>query len=174
MKSVRVILLLFLCFSAVSLLAETVRIRSGVVLAAEISTAAPAIANRNADAFPNLPVQPLYAVVSLRLDPLRAISIFDYSLGEYGRIFPCIAMAKEGRFEYTTEKNNAAGVHQLLFVLDAKQFGLRSREGLTLFCHFPPEDGTYNTRLIFRNLSGASFTPASRIPAAGMMETAEK
>ena len=75
------LLLLPVLFLAVTAAAGIKHYRSGVIVAAEVTKAKLNIAHLPPLAFPDLPPDRAYAVVSVKLDDMRELSIFDYSLG---------------------------------------------------------------------------------------------
>lgn len=170
MNFVKLSLLFFILSAAVVLPAETVRFRSGVLLAAQLTKRTIPVAGAKADAFPPPPANKIYAIVSLKLDPVRKISIFDYSLEAYGRVFPCIAINQKNRFEYITHSIMSDKPLQLLFILDAVQTGLQKSEKLKLKSNFPPA-GVYDTDVVFQMLGSGAPAALTRVPAAGMFKS---
>ena len=74
---IRFTLIMLTAFAALMLSAETIKFRSGYVLAAELSTAKISVSGVLRDAPLTIPQNPVYAVVSVKLDSGRSISIFD-------------------------------------------------------------------------------------------------
>ena len=74
-----VLLIVTVLLATFSAYAESKHYRSGVILAAEITKANISVANLSSLAFPNMPQNKAYAVISVKLDSARELSIFDYS-----------------------------------------------------------------------------------------------
>lgn len=167
--------LLLIVFAAIglSLGAGTVRFRSGKVLAAELTTAKIKINNINPDVPPAIPNKPVYAVVSVKLDDLRNVSIFDYVLTSYGREFPCIAVRSGNNFDFADNPVSANGVIQLLFAADGLLVGKLPQETLILKSKFPPK-GLHDAKLTFTNLGSKAPSAISAIPAGGSFNAPEK
>ena len=81
---IRFTLIMLTAFAALMLSAETIKFRSGYVLAAELSTAKISVSGVHRDAPLVIPPNPVYVVVSVKLDSGRAISMFDYTLDAFG------------------------------------------------------------------------------------------
>lgn len=92
--------------------------RSGMVLAAELTTMPMKIVAFNALAFPNLPQDKAYVVLSIKLDDMRELSIFDYSLEIKGASFPCIAIRRNNNYEYYTGNLSGKELQQIVFAVD--------------------------------------------------------
>ena len=167
--------LLLIAFAAIglSLGAGTVRFRSGKVLAAELTTAKIKINNINPDVPPAIPTKPVYAVISVKLDDLRNVSVFDYVLTSYGREFPCIAVRSGNNFDFADNPVSANGVIQLLFAADGLLVGKLPQETLILKSKFPPK-GLHDVKLTFTNLGSKAPSAISAIPAGGSFNAPEK
>ena len=152
--------------------AGVLRFRSGEILAAELTSSDVTVRDLNPAAFPALPSQRLCAVLSIRLDYGRKISIFDYSLTVQGVACPCVAINDGSGFVSTERDFSDTGVLQLLFILDART---PPRSGpLTLKCNLPPTTGVYDRGVPFRGLGRSKPTPPDRIPASGAMEQTDR
>ena len=143
------------------------RFRSGEIVAAELTRTAPSIRDLDPLAFPALPKDRMYAVLSVRPDPGRPLSIFDYSLEDRDIVCPCVALNTGGGFVSTDQNVSGAPIVQLLFILDAGN--TRGNTLLTLKCNLPPANGVYDLKIPFRRMDFAYPTQPSRIPAEGMM-----
>ena len=106
--------LAFVSVLTASLYAGKQHCRSGEVLAAELTSAKINVANLPPLAFPATPANKVYAVVSIRLNDLRALSIFDYTLNFSGVEFPCIALWRNNRFEYFTGDISGKQIQQII------------------------------------------------------------
>ena len=174
--SMKHLLLLFCIAAAVTAAADTIRFRSGTVLAAEFSTKQPAFDNFAQERIlKDFPVR-VYAAVTVKLDPERKLSIHDYKLAGSGLVFDCIAIrTDDGNFDMTpvVEGANHYQKYTLLFLLDAQwakpgmvdQFALRSAAG--------PANRA-DTPLIFVHKNNQDFTRANQIPAKGLIKKVSK
>jgi hypothetical protein len=147
-------------------LAETIVFRGGEVLAAEVSTAVPRVANLAAD---EVPEGSVYALVTVRLHQGRTISAEDYSLRALGGLYRCIAVRTEN------EAFNAANWHisttspekkyGMLFALQIPAGQKYNNARFDLVCNAP---GKWNrTAIPFTDRRGQGFSPASSIPNTG-------
>ena len=141
--------------------------RSGTITAAEITSAPIKIHNLDPDAFPNLPEQKLFAILSIKLSPNRKITIFDYSLESRGSTYPCVAVNTDRSFK-SSEKDFAGDSIQLLFIIEARN--MPQWENITLKCNLPPTDGTYDITVPFKYLGYKSPAGLQRIPEIGLLE----
>ena len=162
-------LLLILILVSAMLTAEGAawRFRSGEIVAAEVTRTAPAIRDLDPPAFPALPKNRVYAVISVRPDAGRPLSIFDYSLEDRGVVFPCVALNSGSGFVSTDRNVSGAPLVQLVFILDAAS--VQDDAVLTLKCNLPPTNGIYDLKVPFRWVGFAEPTRPSRIPPEGMM-----
>jgi hypothetical protein len=143
-----VLLIVTVLLATFSAYAESKHYRSGVILAAEITKANISVANLSSLAFPNMPRNRAYAVISVKLDPARELSIFDYSLEIKGQTWPCAALYRNNRYEYTTVDIHGNGVMQMLFIVDSSII---------------PASGVVNA-VLKSNLSDARFYYDAEIP----------
>ena len=164
-------LALLLC-SAV-LLADKQPFRSGILLAAELSSVNQQIKDFDAEDYPGLPQQNrIYAAVTLKLFPGRQLSRHDYSLRVFGSDFKCAAIKVDngpwisvsGDIKFPESHRK----YTMLFILDSRVVGLNDQEKLNLKCNYPPAKSA-ETEIIFNNRKTANFTPASKIPESGIL-----
>ena len=161
----------FVLFCAVAVSAETVRFRSGEILAAELSKEKPE-GVRNADKLDlsELPDRRVYAALTVALDPGRKISIYDYSIKAFGVVSRCIALRNGSNSidgsRYETGGSDRENRCTLYFVLNAREVGIGSREKLTLVCNVPP---VQELAVTFVNRGSKAFTPPRSIPDSGAM-----
>ena len=164
---------LVLLLAATVLYADSQPFRSGVLLGAELSASPQKIIDFDADDYPDIPQQNrIYAAVTLKLFPGRQLSRHDYSVQVFGRDFKCAAIkvndgpwkSTSGDIMFPEGKNK----YTMLFILDNSVVGLNEKEKLDLKCNYPPVKYS-ETRLIFNNRGKNNFTPASKIPAAGIL-----
>ena len=161
-KSIFIIFLLL----AASLNAGVIRFRSGKIIAAEITGANVKIDNFDPHAFPAMPENRMYAVLSVKLDKGRAISIFDYSLEAFGTTCPCVAVNSGSGFRYTVNTLDGISSAQLLFVLDRRSIG--KTESIKIKCNLPPTDGTYDLSVPFENRNYNAPSGLNELPASGV------
>lgn len=154
--------------AAASIQAGTIRFRHGEIVAAEITAADVRIGNFDRHAFPALPNNRMYAVLSVKLDANRKISIFDFMLEAFGATSPCVAINPGSGFRYTTDTISGRRQVQLLFILEKRS--LQNREILKLKCALSPHDGSYDVNVPFRDRGTAQPTTPDAIPAAGSFE----
>ena len=159
-----------LIITAFALHGETIRFRSGNILAAEMSAATISIANTNPDMPLNIPQKPLYVVISVKLDSMRSISMFDYTLEAFGTEYKCAAINTGKRFEYTDATLSSGNVIQLLFIADNLIAGKLPEEKMTLKSNFTPKK-TYDITIPVTKMS--RLTPPGSIPVKGAFKSWE-
>lgn len=162
-------------FVVLSLTAAALPFRSGEILAAELSTAKPKIANEDPLAFPLDFTRMIYAALTVKVAEGRGLSIHDYALEAFGRNYPCIALRiGDGEYnadEYEVKRALPAEKYTLLFVLDATVVGFSPTETIRLRSLFPPKSRA-ELPVVFTNLGGKNFTQPRSIPAAGLLKKA--
>jgi hypothetical protein len=166
--------LAFVSVLTASLYAGKQHCRSGEVLAAELTSAKINVANLPPLAFPATPANKVYAVVSIRLNDLRALSIFDYTLNFSGVEFPCIALWRNNRFEYFTGDISGKQIQQMLFVIDSQYISGLNKLNISLKNKFSPANDQYNTQIPFVNIGTKMPTPPNKIPGTGLLEIPEE
>lgn len=169
----KILFFLSLLLTSSVLRADKIPFRSGILLAAELSSAAQKINDFDTEDYPGLPqTDRIYAAVTLNLFPGRQLSRHDYSLRVFGRDHKCAAIKVDngpwvsvsGDIKYPEQNRKYA----MLFILDSRIAGLKDKEVFSLKCNYPPEKYS-ETKIVFINRKQANFTPASRIPGTGMM-----
>ena len=110
----------------------TVDFRGGKVLCAELSTAVPRISGFVPDNYNELPADRIYAAVTVMCDEGRSLSIYDYGLEVFGKVYPCIAIRTNNGI-FTAAHDDSSRVnpkhkYTLLFITDSKLAGLNSNE----------------------------------------------
>ena len=115
--------------TALSLNAETVLFRGGEVLAAELSSRKPQVANLPAEETAQATV---YALVTVKLQPGRTISTEDYSLSALGGTYRCLAI-RENNGAFDAAKWHWAGAspqkkYGMLFALQLPAGLQRARQ----------------------------------------------
>jgi len=154
----------------------TVLCRSGELLAAEFTTRVPGGAALDPCRYPDLPKKRIFAAITLRPAPGRAVGIYDYTMRAFDRDMPCIGMDLEGEAIDPTLKTvppeRLAGGKRctLYFVLDGSLLGFKKVEAVILRCNFAPE-AIRDQRILLTNRGDDAFTPSRSIPAAGIMAT---
>ena len=169
----KIYIFFLLLFPVAAVMAENVPFRSGIILAAELSSAPQKILDFEEADYPNLPVgNRLYAAVTLKLCPGRQLSRHDYSLSITGSPNPCVAIRVDngpwksvsGDIEYAEPNKKYA----MLFILDSHAAGMDDVEKHGLKCNYPPAQ-VPETQFYFTNRRKQNFTPASKIPARGIV-----
>ena len=161
----------FAAAGMLSLSAATLAFRGGEILAAQLSTARPSISGEDPFAYPNDLDRKIYAALTVRMTPGRALSVYDYSLEAFGRPSPCVAIRagsgsfQAGKWEYANP--DAQSNYTLLFVLDGRQVGLQKVENLTLKANFPPPERA-EQQVPFVTLGSRPFP--TTVPADGIMQ----
>lgn len=162
----KIVLLLAVCLTGLAAYAETIVFRGGEVLSAEVSSAAPRVANLPAE---DAAGQRIYALVTVRLTQGRTLSVEDFSLNALGGLYRCIAIREnDGAF-------NAANWH-FASVSPAKKYGMLfalqipagqnyNNVKFDLVCNAP---GKWNrTAIPFTDRRSQAFSPASAISNNG-------
>ena len=172
-------ILFVLLFAAVVLCGGSVEFRGGRILCAELSrkNPAPAVTEKASVRYPELPLPAdrIYAAVTFKGHDGRKLSVHDYGIEHFGRVYPCIAFRKNGG-AFVDSPHEAPGIdpkarYTLLFILDSKLAGLNKTEELDVKALFPPEKLSH-CRVIFSNLGEGPFTAPAMIRDSG--QVAEK
>lgn len=168
----KVLMLLAVCLAAVTAAAETIVFRSGEILAAEISSAAPRVAHLSAEENTN---PRMYALVTVKLPQGRTISTEDYSLNALGALYRCIAIREDnGAFDAANWHMAAASPKKkygLLFALSVPVGQNYNNVTFELVSNAP---GKWNrTGIPFTDRRNQAFTPASSIPVSGKFPAAK-
>ena len=172
-------ILLVPLFAAALLCGGTAEFRGGRILCAELSRKdpAPAVTVKASVRHPELPLPAdrIYACVTFKGHDGRKLSIHDYGIESYGRVYPCVAFRKNGG-AFSDSVHDAPRIdpkarYTLLFILDSKFVGLNKVEELNVKALFPPEKIS-RSRVLFKNLEDGAFTAPDSIPESG--QVAEK
>jgi hypothetical protein len=149
------------------------RFRLGEILCAQMSKRMISVANWNKLAFPANYNSKAYAVVVVKLDKGRSLSIYDYCLKQGYDKYPCVAIRKgDGRFDATNWKiDNASSdtLYSMLFIVNIPGYSSSSKLDYTLFYNLN-NSGMIKTVLNFKNLYYSSFTAVNSIPQAGLLQ----
>ena len=170
----RLLILVTTLFAALLLKAEPIIFRSGKVLTAELSTSAIKITKVNPAAPLSIPETPIYAVVSIKLDAERSVSIFDYSLEVFGKEINCAAIRTKRDFEFTTENISQSSPLQLLFIADSKFVGKLASEKLTLKSRLTPANDVYAVEIPFAVIGKKAPMSLDNIPHEGTFGAVEE
>ncbi len=154
--------------------AATQRCRLGEILSAQMSKRMVSIANLNKFALPNIHYDSkLYAIVVLRLDKGRSLSIHDFSLKQGSDNFPCVAIAKNSyNFDgkvWKLENANGKDLYAMLFIVNVIGYD-SSSELIYNLTYNLSRSGIVKNRLTFKNLYYSSFTSISSIPTSGLLQ----
>lgn len=160
------ILRFLLILTGFTLSAETIRFRSGTLLSAELSTTPPKMVSIDPVFFPKLPKNKIYGVIVFKLDPLRQITIYDYSLRSFDQNFPCVGIWKNNHFQFNDTEIDGVGIHALLFVLDGSLVGLKNTEILEIVANCPP--GNIARQEVIFNVVPRLHAP-NQVPRQGLM-----
>ena len=161
-------------FAAAVLCGGTAEFRGGRILCAELSRKdpAPAVTGKASVRHPDLPLPSdrIYAAVTFKGHDGRKLSIHDYGLESYGRVYPCVAFRKNGG-AFVDSVGETQGIdpkarYTLLFILDSKVVGQNKTEELDVKALFPPEKLS-RSRVPFENLGEGAFTAPGAIPESG-------
>ena len=165
---------LFILFAAIfsltiQLHAETVRFRSGHILAAELTTRKINISGVPEEMPLNIPAKPVYAVLTVKLDRFRSVSIFDYTMIAYGTEFSCVAINSGRGFVHTDAPVSSDDAVQLLFIADALTAGKAKLEENVLRCKLTPGKDQFDVKVPYSFIgSDAPKTPGT-IPDSGII-----
>ena len=169
-------ILLVPLFAAALLCGGTAEFRGGRILCAELSRKdpAPAVTVKASVRHPELPLPAdrIYACVTFKGHDGRKLSIHDYGIESYGRVYPCVAFRKNGG-AFSDSVHDAPRIdpkarYTLLFILDSKLTGLNKVEELNVKALFPPEKLS-RSRVLFKNLEEGAFTAPGAIPESGLV-----
>ena len=156
----------------------TAGFRGGRILCAELSLTDPAsaITKAAADRYP-VEVLPsaanrIYAAVTFKGHDGRKLSIHDYGIECFGRVYPCVAIRKGGAaFSGAPDavfNMDPKVTYTMLFVLDSTLTGQNDVEELTVRARFA-EGPLSRQKVKFKNLRQTALTPPGRIPPAGLL-----
>ena len=169
-------LLLLFAVAGLSVVADTIRFRSGSILAAELSLKQPFIEDFSPEKIAKDYPARAFAAVTVKLHPERKLSIYDYKLVCLGLPFDCIAIrTDDGNFDMTpmVEGANQYRKYTLLFLLDAQWAKPNMTDKFVLKSVGGPANRA-ETPLNFVHKNNQDFTRASQIPANGLMKKENK
>ncbi|MCF6174650.1 MAG: hypothetical protein L3J71_02665 [Victivallaceae bacterium] len=149
------------------------RFRLGEILCAQMSKRMMSVANWNKLAFPANYNSKVYAVVVVKLDKGRSLSIYDYSLKQGYDTFPCVAIRKgSGSFNADTwklDKSSSGDIYSMLFIVNIPGYSSSAKLDYTLTYNLS-KSGIVKTKLDFKNLYYSSFTSINSIPKTGLLQ----
>jgi hypothetical protein len=142
------------------------RFRSGYIMSTEITTKTIKVSNLQKVWGPRvLSIPDLgYAVVDVKLDSGRGISIYDYKLYQNGKGYKCIAITENDEpfdaenWEIKTSKSSS--IYRLLFAVPMPAFRKAAYYDLT-FALF--NSNIPDLHLLFRRMKGGDFTTTSKV-----------
>jgi hypothetical protein len=177
--SLKILILLIVIAMACPAFAEkSARFRLGKILAAEITRNNVRVNNLNKHAFTFDFRQKAFAVVTVKLDPGRSLSIYDFSLKLLGRKYACVAL-RAGHADFNggtrvIKKSSPDDLYSMLFIVNAAPLGSEERilEGTLLYNL--SKKGVYEFTVPFKYLGYSSLTSTTNIPASGMLDIKEK
>ena len=155
--------------------AATRHFRLGYILCAQMSKRMISVANWSKLAFPDKynSNSKVYAVVVVKLDKGRSLSIYDYSLKQGYDTFPCVAIRKgSGSFNANTweiDKCSTSGVYSMLFIVNIPGYSSSSKLDYA-FVYNLSKSGMVKTKLDFKNLYYSSFSSINSIPQNGLLQ----
>ncbi len=153
--------------------ADVRRFRLGEILSAQMSKRMVTVANWNKLAFPIKYNSKIYAVVVVKLDKGRSLSIYDYSLKHAYDIFPCVAIRQgSGSFDgniWQIDKNSKNELYSMLFIVNIPSYSSSAKLNYTLIYNLS-KSGIIKTDLNFENLYYSSFTAINSIPKTGLLK----
>ena len=155
------------------LCAEVVVFRSGVILAAELTSVKQSVDDFDEADYPELPRENrVYAAVTLHLFPGRALTRYDFALNAFGTDCKCVA-TRVGTGPWKCQSGDISvsekgKKYALLFILDGRVAGINATEKLNLKCNFRPAKYA-ETGIIFSNRREENFTSSEQIPETGIL-----
>lgn len=138
------------------------RFRLGWVVSAEISRRAVTVLNQNPYAFKEPENNKAYAIISVKLDSGRTLSIHDFSLIVSGNKYPCVAL-RTGISDFNAEnwqilETSPKDIYSMLFIVDCPDLESGKEIKLNLKYNIVKSQSTEYS-IPFKNLNNADFTP---------------
>ena len=159
--------LLFLLFFSVLILSgadKTVPFRSGKILSAQVSSKKPEIASDKQKDTPG----GVWAEIIVKLNPGRKLGSMDYYIEVNGKKYTCRAIARN-------DDKYDADVWEISDPLDSDKIRLLfnpprvNGDSIEYEIKFAFRDTLSYPKVMFKNMESGEFTPASGIPAEGVM-----
>ena len=145
----------------------------GWIMSAEISSKPVNVWNLDTFAFKDKFKDKAYAVVAVKLDRDRTLSIYDFSMVVDGSKFPCVALRKgisdfnASNWQFTDTL--AEEVYSMLFIVEYPDLYSAKKIKLKLAYNLSSA-GPVDYLIPFKNLNYGDFTPATNIPSDGALE----
>lgn len=163
-----VIIMLLFANLATAAGAPPVRFRLGWLISSEISSQPVTVLNQVPYAFEEPSRNKAYAIVSVKLDSGRTLSIYDFSLVVNEKKYACVALRTGiGDFNaanWQTQDTSPKDIYSMLFIVDypdleyAKDIKLNLRYNLA-------KNQVVEYSIPFKNLNNGDFTPVSTLLA---------
>ncbi|MDD2404770.1 MAG: hypothetical protein PHV75_09270 [Victivallaceae bacterium] len=149
------------------------RFRLGVISVAEITTSQVRVTNLDPHAFPDNYDRTAYAVVVCKLDPMRSLSIYDFTLRDSKfRRYPCIALrAGLGDFDgekWKIDRTVPDSWYSMLFKLESPIVATGSTVKMTLEYTYTLGESA-NLEVPFKFIGRNSLTSVNQIPSTGKL-----
>ena len=176
MKKVLFLSILIVLFAVVVTADEDATSRRfclGWIVAAEISSKPVTVWNQDTYAFKDKFKDKAFAVVAVKLDRDRTLSIYDFSLVFDGGKYPCVALRKgisdfnASTWQFTDTL--AEEVYSMLFVVEYPDLYSAKKIKLKLVYNLS-KTNSVDYLVPFKNLNYGDFTPATNIPSEGALE----
>lgn len=177
MKKVLFLSILIVLFAGVVVTADddaaSRRFCLGWIVAAEISSKPVTVWNQDTYAFKDKFRDKAFAVVAVKLDRDRTLSIYDFSLVFDGGKYPCVALRKgisdfnASTWQFTDTL--AEEVYSMLFVVEYPDLYSAKKIKLKLVYNLS-KTNSVEYLIPFKNLNYGDFTPATNIPSDGALE----
>ncbi len=142
------------------------RFRLGWVISAEISSHSVNVLNLNPFAFDEPAKNKAYAIISIKLDSGRTLSIYDFSLVVDGNKYPCVAL-RTGISDFNAEnwqilETSPKEIYSMLFIVACPD--LESAKDVKLNLKYNiVQNQSIECLIPFKNLNNADFTPAGTL-----------
>lgn len=117
--------------------------------------------------------KPLYVLVSLKMHSRRSISVFDYKMVINRISAPCVAaMTNDGTFIFSTSPvyPEDKDIVRLLFVFDGNRVKAPGEGKILRGSLVSQLSGRSSLTLNLTDIGSKQFTPAEKIPAAGLLK----
>lgn len=143
----------------------------GWILSAEISTKSVNVLKQEPNAFGEKFKNKAYAVVAVKLDRDRTLSIYDFSVVVDDKKFPCVALRKGisdfNAAAWQITDTLAEEIYSMLFIVEFPD----STKNIKLKLAYNLSKTNQIVYLIpFKNLNSGDFTLVTNIPAEGILE----
>jgi hypothetical protein len=145
----------------------------GWIVSAEISSKPAIVWNQNPYAFNDKFKRKAYAVVVVKLDRDRTLSIYDFSLVAAGSKFPCVALRKGisdfNALTWQITDTLPEEAYSMLFLIEYPDLTTAKKIKLKLVYNLSRAQSV-ECLVPFKNLNSGDFTPATNIPSEGVLE----